>query len=144
MSDERGNPFERYGLDPREGARAITERLRELAEDATDDTARTELRATWEELTMHPARRLRAALGAHPETRPALGAPPPRPARAAAIDGGDLAWRELVVLPSVRAGLTPRAAAPKPRDPWGDDRILASPAPSAETPASKETRTDVR
>ena len=28
------NPFERYELDPREGPRGITERMKELAEDA--------------------------------------------------------------------------------------------------------------
>ena len=55
------NPFERYGLDPREGVVAITQRLKELAEDATDDAERERIRAAWEELTLHPARRLRAA-----------------------------------------------------------------------------------
>lgn len=71
------NPFERYALDPREGIAAITQRLKELAEDAKDDAERERIRAAWEELTLHPTRRLRAALFAHPETRPALGNPPP-------------------------------------------------------------------
>jgi hypothetical protein len=75
------NPFERYDLDPREGITAITQRLKELAEDAKDDVEREHIRAAWEELTLHPARRLRAALFAHPETRGALGMPPALPRR---------------------------------------------------------------
>lgn len=70
------NPFERYELDPREGISAITQKLKELAEDAKDDAEREAIRAAWEELTLHPVRRLRAALFAHPETRPELGNPP--------------------------------------------------------------------
>jgi hypothetical protein len=70
------NPFERYELDPRDGIGAITERLKELAEDARDGAERERIRVAWEELTLHPVRRLRAALFAHPETRPALGSPP--------------------------------------------------------------------
>lgn len=73
------NPFERYGLDPREGVVAITQRLKELAEDAKTDAERDRIRAAWEELTLHPARRLRAALNAHPETRAQLGSPPALP-----------------------------------------------------------------
>lgn len=78
------NPFERYELDPREGIGAITQRLKELAEDAKDDAERDRIREAWEELTLHPARRLRAALFAHPETRPPLGNPPSLPRRRAA------------------------------------------------------------
>lgn len=70
------NPFERFELDPREGISAITQKLKELAEDAKTDAEREEIRAAWEELTLHPARRLRAALFAHPETRPELGHAP--------------------------------------------------------------------
>ena len=70
------NPFERYDLDPHDGIVAITQRLKELAEDATDEKERERIRAAWEELTLHPARRLRAALFAHPETRPPLGTAP--------------------------------------------------------------------
>jgi hypothetical protein len=65
MSASSSNPFERFGIDPKEGPRAITERLRELAEDANEDD-RAAIRAAWEELTLHPLRRLRAAFGAHP------------------------------------------------------------------------------
>ena len=75
----KDNPFERFDLDPRAGPRALTERLRELVEEAATEERRAEIRAAWEELTMHPARRLALALGAHPESRPELaGGPPPR------------------------------------------------------------------
>lgn len=65
MSASSNNPFERFGIDPKEGPRAITERLRELAEEANEQD-RAAIRAAWEELTLHPLRRLRAAVGAHP------------------------------------------------------------------------------
>ena len=65
MKDRPPNPFERFDLDPREGPRAITERLRELAEEAPE-AERDAIRAAWEELTLHPLRRLRAAIGAPP------------------------------------------------------------------------------
>jgi len=71
------NPFERYGLDPREGPQGITERLRELAEEA-EGAERERIRAAWEALTKHPQERARLALEAHPESRPELGSPPPR------------------------------------------------------------------
>jgi hypothetical protein len=67
------NPFERYDLDPREGIVAITARLKELIEDAHDDEERKRLRDAWEELTRHPAQRLRAAVFTHPETRSPFG-----------------------------------------------------------------------
>jgi hypothetical protein len=98
------NPFERYGLDPREGIAAITQRLKELAEEATSDAERESIRAAWEVLTLHPARRLRAALFAHPETRADLGMPPSLPRRPAGADPGapeklaDLALRPSVLL----------------------------------------------
>jgi 8-oxo-dGTP pyrophosphatase MutT (NUDIX family) len=65
MSAPSRNPFERFGIDPKEGPRAITERLRELAQDANEED-RAAIREAWEELTLHPLRRLRAAVGAHP------------------------------------------------------------------------------
>jgi hypothetical protein len=93
------NPFERYDLDPKDGIAAITQRLRELAEDANDDAERERIRATWEELTLHPRRRLRAALFAHPETRKPLGSPPSQPRIHAARSGPVL--RDLAARPSV-------------------------------------------
>jgi hypothetical protein len=100
---EADNPFERYGLDPREGVAAITQRLKELAEDAKDDAERERIRAAWEELTLHPARRLRAALNAHPETRAPLGTAPPLP-RVRPVPTL-LTFRDLAATPSAVAAL---------------------------------------
>ena len=106
------NPFERYDLDPREGIVAITQRLKELAEDAKSDTERDQIRAAWEELTLHPARRLRAALDAHPETRAPLGSPPSLPRLR--LSPTELELRDLAARPSALAALprttTARAA----------------------------------
>jgi hypothetical protein len=100
------NPFERYDLDPRDGITAITHRLKELAEDANSDAEREEIRKAWEELTLHPTRRLRAALFAHPESRPALGAPPaPRRPETSGVLEEDFALHELAARPSVLASL---------------------------------------
>jgi hypothetical protein len=115
------NPFERYGLDPRDGIAAITQRLKELAEDTTDPAERDRIRAAWEELTLHPARRLRAALEAHPETRAPLGTPPPLPRMRAnaqqhvtELELRDLAARPSAVgaLPASVTAVAPEAAAP--------------------------------
>lgn len=96
------NPFERYDIDPREGIAAITARLRELVEDASDEAERERVRSVWEELTLHPARRLKAALFAHPETRRPLGLPPqlprPRAGKPAILELGDLAARPSLVV----------------------------------------------
>lgn len=136
------NLFERYGIDPMQGAAAITERLRELAEDTGEDE-RAEIRAAWEELTLHPLRRLNAAFGAHPETRPPIGAPPrgdpgaalgsasgaplgagPTPAPAAAVDP-PLTLGDLAVLPPVASALGgERRAPPRPAASLDDDPIL--------------------
>jgi hypothetical protein len=99
------NPFERFDIDPRQGTRAITERMRELAEEADTEEERAELRTTWEELTVHPARRLRAAFGAHPESRPSIGAPPPTGGAGAGPVDPDLTLSELSVRPSVARAL---------------------------------------
>lgn len=70
------SPFERWDLDPHLSLADITERLRELAEDADPELAE-EIRAAWRELTLHPDGRFEAALDARPETRVPVG-PPPR------------------------------------------------------------------
>jgi len=129
-SADAENPFERYDLDPREGIEAITQRLRELAEDATDEAERERIRSAWEELTLHPARRLRAALFAHPETRPPLGMPPPL-ARRRVPSPRALGLRELAPRPSLSAalaagadagrGVAPSDAAESDRPPPLDD-----------------------
>jgi hypothetical protein len=97
------NPFERFDLDPHEGIAAITQRLKELAEDAKDDAERERIRAAWEELTLHPRRRLRAALFAHPETRRPLGGPPPLPR--VVVSPTELGLREIAARPSVLGAL---------------------------------------
>lgn len=113
------NPFERYDLDPREGVSAITERLRELAEETSDPAEREALRAAWEELTMHPQRRLRAALFAHPETRPPLGSPPTTPRVRVEVKPPPTVF-ELAARPSVRAALRREPSPPAPADPLDD------------------------
>jgi hypothetical protein len=132
------NLFERYDIDPRQGTRAITERMRELAEEAESEEERAELRTTWEELTVHPARRLRAAFGAHPETRPPIGAPPPTGGAGTGPVDPDLTLSELALRPSVaralgggaailgrpRDGTASLAAAAAPPDNLDDDPIL--------------------
>lgn len=105
--------FERFDIDPRQGPRAITERLRELVEEAPEHE-RNEIRAAWEELTLHPMRRLRAAFAAHPESRPPLGSPPPLPRDPVAISGA-LSLAELAPRPSVARALNGgRPAATRP------------------------------
>ncbi len=105
------NPFEKYDLDPSEGPTAITERLRELAEDATCDEERDEIRAAWEELTMHPLRRLRAAFRAHPEHREPLPRRP-RARRAARSTPEPLALLDLWSPPELHALFEDDAALP--------------------------------
>lgn len=140
------NPFERYDLDPRDGIVAITRRLKELTEDAHDDAERERIRAAWEELTLHPARRLRAALFAHPETRAPLGSPPPFARRRTNAAGeAELTLRDLVPRPSLAEAITPLPAQPETREDvpsLEDDEVLLG-AHDARTPLerrSKETR----
>lgn len=104
------NPFERYDLDPREGIQAITLRLKELAEETEDPAERERIRAAWEELTVHPGRRLRAAIFAHPETRAPLGAPPPA-TRVRREEAAPPTLASLAARPSVRAALGPEVLA---------------------------------
>jgi len=129
MSDE--NPYESYGLDPSAGPKAITARLRELAEGTDDEHERARIREAWEALTMHPRRRLDLALQAHPETRVPPGRPP-RPLLAGPADPPEL--DELVALPSL-AELVGVAEAPADL-PLDRDPILA---PSAGRAGSSRT-----
>ena len=121
------NPFERYGIDPTAGPGAITERMRELVEElehaGADDEDKQALRADWEDLTLHPRRRLELALAAFPQTRPALE-PPGRAVRRAApeppIEPHDLCW-----VPSVADALDLGAPKlPKALPTLQDDPIL--------------------
>jgi hypothetical protein len=116
LSDD--NPFERFGLDPLLGPRGITERMRELVEEAPE-AERAAIRSAWEELTLHPARRVRAALLAHPETRPPL---PPRPFAARAPPGAsepELTLDDLALRPSVALALGAAADAAPDLPPAG-------------------------
>lgn len=124
------NPFERYGLDPRDGIVAITQRLKELAEDATTEAERDRIRAAWEELTLHPGRRLRAALNAHPETRAPLGVAPSLPRQRIsapnAAAGRELELCDLAARPSALAALPLSLAGTELRGASSSD----TPAPS--------------
>jgi hypothetical protein len=117
------NPFEEFDLEPSAGPEAITDRLRELAENA-DAARRTRLREAWQALTLHPARRLAAALGAHPETRVPLGAPPPPVPidRAALGTARDVAPAEMVLPLSVAEALGPPPSPAVAR--WNDHPTL--------------------
>ena len=114
------NLFERYDLDPHDGTAAITERFRELIEEASSEGERARLRNAWEELTMHPLRRLRLALASHPETRPPIGLPPRRaPSASDPIEGDGENWTppaaaDVALLPSIVEVLTRTARAPAP------------------------------
>lgn len=119
------NPYERWDIDPLGGPAAITERMRALIEDARDEETKKAIRAAWEELTLHPARRLRAALGAHPDSHGPRGAPPPapRPQQGAELA---LALDDLALRPSVLGALPGAEGEPALLDvPFDRDPILA-------------------
>jgi hypothetical protein len=80
--------------------------MRELIEDAKTDDERARIRAAWEELTLNKDRRLRAALLAHPETRPPFGAAPPLPRSAGdALAARELELADLLPLPPLAEAL---------------------------------------
>jgi hypothetical protein len=130
MKDPHENPFERFDLDPKQGPRAITERLRELAEEAAE-AERAEIRAAWEELTLHPVRRLRAAIGAPPrhpdagrtapDNAPLMGAR--KLSAQASYTLGDLAPRPQVA--GALARLTQDKLAPRAPLALDDDPVLS-------------------
>ncbi len=126
------NPFDRLGLSPLATVDEITNALRERAEDASDEERRM-LRESWEELTMHPRARVRAALltfvprADAKEPRPAplsasLKPSPPPDDPLAGISAVDLLPR-----PSIGAALvsgTRGAAPPSALPPLEDDPIV--------------------
>ena len=119
------NPFERFGIDPRSGPQAITARFRELMEDARTEEEKAELRVAWEELTLHPRDRLRAALETWPEAREEIplgldSEPPPLPPLTLA----DLDLTDLLAAPMVASALPVPAADAEP-DTLMNDPLLA-------------------
>jgi hypothetical protein len=139
------NLFERFDIDPRQGPRAITERLRELAEETTAEAERAELRTAWEELTLHPIRRLRVAFGAHPESRPPLGIPPSLGRKRGAAALPDLTLSELLVRPSVARALGGGASVlGPPRDGHRQIPGAASPADNLDDDPILKRVPDVR
>ncbi len=124
--DDDQNPYERWDIDPLGGPAAITERMRELVEDAPDEATRKAIRAAWEELTLHPARRLAAALGAHPDSHGPRGAPPPSP-RAARPKSAELTLTDLALRPSVLDALGAEETTTLPDVPFTRDPILSTP-----------------
>ena len=110
MSDSRSdNLFDRWDLDPSAGPQAITERLRDAMEEADPPTA-IELRRAWEELTMHPKRRIAEALSTFPDTRPPIGRPPLPPRATLPTPPGD----EARVVHAPVAGALGASASPSP------------------------------
>lgn len=76
MSD---NPFDDLGLDPLASPDELTERMRELVEDATTAAQKQALQDAWQDLTMNPRKRVRLALSTFVDSEPFLPSPPPRP-----------------------------------------------------------------
>ncbi len=125
------NLFDRWDLDPSAGPQAITERLREAMEEADPPTA-VLLRRAWEELTMHPKRRIAEALATFPETRPPVGRPPLPLRLPAKLPAGD--ELRVVHAPVATALSTPPAplgARPSPSalPPLEHDPLLLARAP---------------
>jgi len=73
------NPFDRHDIDPLSTADEITERFRELIEDAKE-ADRQGLRAAWEALTLHPRSRVGLALSTFVDSEPETLELPPPPA----------------------------------------------------------------
>jgi hypothetical protein len=121
--DDEKNPYERWDIDPAGGPAAITERMRELIELEDDPDQKTAIRKAWEELTLHPARRFRAAIGAHPDHRGALGRrpAPPRPSIPPSVE---LTLSDVVMRPSILAALGARAPE-LPELPLDNDPVMA-------------------
>ncbi len=105
------NLFEQYDLRPEEGIRVITERLRERIEDAHSEEERAALREAWERLTRNPEARLREAMLAAPETRPAA---PLSAGEARAPVDVELSLGDLVPPPRIAAAFGAVEVAPVP------------------------------
>lgn len=102
MTRRAPNPFDRFDLDPSSDLAAITDALRERAEETTSDTERAEIRAAWESLTLHADTRLGLALTAVPETRAPVGTPPRTPPTSTTDRANEpIGVLDLVSLPSL-------------------------------------------
>lgn len=111
MSAPNENPFDRYGIDPREGPEGITERMRELIEDAPDEATRDAVRAAWEALTRDPRGRAHWALRTHPRSTRSV---PRRPVRQRATGvGATPEPRDYVGAPSLEATLDTLLGGPR-------------------------------
>jgi hypothetical protein len=122
----RDNPFDRYDIDPFAGPEAITERFRELIEDA-DEAAKDELRAVWEKLITHVRTRLRHALLAFPSAQsPAASVAGSVATRPSPADEPPLSLADVVLLPSIVSLLEQDAdeQIPAVLSPIGDDPNL--------------------
>ncbi len=71
------NAFEELDLDPLASTFAITERVRDLSEDASEPRQK-ELRALWEDITRHPRARITAAVATFVAGEEESPVPPPR------------------------------------------------------------------
>lgn len=142
MSAKEENPFESFDLDPKEGTSGITERLRELAEEA-GEAERAAIRQAWEELTLHPLRRLRAAFFAfppHPEAWQSSPAHAP-PSLHRSVMREAPTFAELSPRPSVKEALAAvlvvppneREAGSNQAQTLDEDPVLAFRASSAES-----------
>ena len=117
------NAFDVFDLDPSSTALELTAILRERTELASTEQ-RALLRDAWEELTLHPERRLLLALTAFPETREML-TPMPAVARAASTTEAPLDLLDLLdfIDPlNLEAALSPPNADEK--------ELFAPPSPS--------------
>ncbi|MFK7999017.1 MAG: hypothetical protein AB8H86_05445 [Polyangiales bacterium] len=133
------NPFERFGLDPTEGIAGITERMRDHIHAASSEKEKAEIRDAWVALTRDPRRRLALSLGAHPETRASLGAPPPAPKHE------ELTLEANTVLPfvSMAACFGETGTALDTAAAWDEDRIFAprrAQSPRTHTPRTHKPR----
>ncbi len=114
------NPFDAFGLDPLDGPDAITEELRERMEDAPLD-ARPALRDAWEELTLHPERRITLALATFvdPEAERLVRPPATRPLGAAKASSDLLFEHEALGVPIAEVFATLSRAALLAPEPTG-------------------------
>lgn len=113
------NAFDVFDLDPSSTVAELTAILRERTELASTEH-RALLRDAWEELTLHPERRLLLALTAFPETREML-APMPAVARVASITEAPLDLLDFIDPLNLEAALWPQAA--------DEQELFAPPAP---------------